>query len=363
MSVRVHRPSVRFRPGFEELESRLALTTVNVCAPDASASEAGDPAVFKFCRTGDLSQPLQVNYAVSGSAAPGADFVPLAGQVVIPAGMACVTVPLQPVEDALYEGDETVTLSLLTGGYQVGTSPTATATLLDNDSAPPSAAEQPLPVLMVIANRDFYYREYADTRQALENAGIGVVVAAGTQTLCSPHWNSGQGADGGYVTPDIALTDVDASRYSAVVFVGGWGASQYQYSFEGTYANAAYNGSAAVESAANRLINDFVAQDKYVCGLCHGVTVLAWARVDGVSPLAGRTVVAYGGWAPASSVPGSTSTRWHVESNGATMLASQSAGDPTTAADDVWVDGKIITGENYDSAYRFGEVIAEHLRA
>lgn len=47
--------------------------------------------------------------------------------------------------------------------------------------------------------------------------------------------------------------------------------------------------------------------------VCHGVTVLAWARVDGVSP-----------------------------------SADGSGG--TTVADDVIVDGRIITAENYDSA-------------
>ncbi len=40
----------------------------------------------------------------------------------------------------------------------------------------------------------------------------------------------------------------------------------------------------------NNLINDFLDQDKHVAAICHGVTVLAWARVDGVSPLAGKQV-------------------------------------------------------------------------
>ena len=39
------------------------------------------------------------------------------------------------------------------------------------------------PVLMVIANRDFYYQEYADPRAQLEAAGIGVVVAAARREL------------------------------------------------------------------------------------------------------------------------------------------------------------------------------------
>ena len=48
----------------------------------------------------------------------------------------------------------------------------------------------------------------------------------------------------------------------------------------------------AIKEAANRLIGDFVRQDKFVGGICHGVSVLAWARVDGRSPLAGKRAVA-----------------------------------------------------------------------
>jgi hypothetical protein len=87
--------------------------------------------------------------------------------------------------------------------------------------------------------------------------------------------------------------------------VGGWEASAYQYAFndpnfdgrtDNFYRYAPYNGDDNLRDgkigkgkiAVNELINDFVAQDKYVCGLCHGVTVLAWARVDGESPLDGR---------------------------------------------------------------------------
>ena len=78
--------------------------------------------------------------------------------------------------------------------------------------------------------------------------------------------------------------------YSAIVFVGGWGSSMYQYAFPATIANNRYDGNAATKAIVNDLIGDFLAQDKYVTAICHGVTVLAWARVDGASPLDGKTV-------------------------------------------------------------------------
>lgn len=243
----------------------------------------------------------------------------------------------------------------------------------------------PKPVLLVIANQDFYYKEYADTRRAVEAAGVGVVVGAGTTQTAVPHGNSGQ-APGttGAVTPDVALGTADASDYSAIVFVGGWGSSVYQYAYndpnldgvkDNYYANALYNGDdnvydgviAPTKAAVNDLINDFIDQDKYVAGLCHGVTALAWARVDGASLLAGKRVaVPLTVGSPAQFYAG----EWHafmdpwgqyeqVKDNGGLVApVSGQYGDPTTVADDVVVDGRIITGENYDSARHFGGVIA-----
>lgn len=60
-------------------------------------------------------------------------------------------------------------------------------------------------VLLVIANYDFFYREYSEPRAAMERAGINVTVAAGRKERCTPHSGSGEGADRGVVQPDIAI--------------------------------------------------------------------------------------------------------------------------------------------------------------
>jgi len=72
-------------------------------------------------------------------------------------------------------------------------------------------------VLMVIAPKDFRDEELVDVRDALESAGAVVKVASTTVAEC-------KGMYGATVTPDILLTDVEATDYDAVVFVGGLGA-------------------------------------------------------------------------------------------------------------------------------------------
>jgi len=352
--------SSRYRPVEPKAAQALILdndAAVSLTAPDPAAAEAGrDPGVFSITRTGPVNLPLTVQYTMSGTATNGTDYAALSGSAVIPAGQLGVSIMLTPADDSVEDPAETATMTLAQSPqYQLGASRTATVTIADNDR------QTQLPVLMVIANQDFYYREYSETRAPLVSAGIPVVVAAALRQNCYPHPGSGEGADGGAVMPHLELAAVNASNYSAIVFVGGWGASSYQYAFNGTYSNAAYNGAAATRSKVNTLINDFIDQDKYVTAICHGVSVLAWARVDGASPIQGRNVAGYHGASPQSNIAGSTTSEWHIQQNGGVLLPSGSIGNAATVADDVWVDGRIITAENYDSATQFGRVLAQQL--
>ncbi len=219
-------------------------------------------------------------------------------------------------------------------------------------------------VLIVIANQHFFYREYSEPRQELERVGCVVEVAAGFKQTCHPHPNTGEGADRGAVNPDLTIAEADASRYDALLFSGGWGSSMYQYAFEGSYQNTVYNGDRRVKEAVNKLINDFAKQDKYICGLCHGVSVLAWSRVNGRSLLAGKRATGPTLGGPPGVYPGgrnSMPSRWNAEFNGARMVAPNSVGNPNTLTDDVVIDGKIITGQDDPTARELGRQLAQLL--
>lgn len=230
----------------------------------------------------------------------------------------------------------------------------------------------PLPVLLVIADsHHFFYQEYGDTRASLEAQGIDVVVAAKTTATSYPHVGTGEPEDGGAVTPDIALADVDPTQYSAIAFVGGWGASMYQYAFPGDYVYDHYDGDPATKAVVNDLIGAFLEQDKYVAAVCHATMILAWAEVDGESPLAGKIVSVPWIGAPAVVYEGVEYGNYGLMqfeqaiANGAIPNASSGiyGEDPIGTWDDVVVDGRIITAENQDSAAAFGAKIAELLLA
>jgi putative intracellular protease/amidase len=218
------------------------------------------------------------------------------------------------------------------------------------------------PILLVIANRDFFYREYADPKARLEAQGYRVVTGAGTRDIATPHPNSGQGTADGRVRPDIALAQANPNDYAAICFAGGWGASSYQFAVPHRYQIASYNGTTAIRAEANRLIGAFAAQDKQVAGICHGVTVLAWSRPNGAtaSPLKGK--LACGSAGPAPLRVGQTGpfdmSRTEVAGQGAILCAPDAVGDPTSAADDV-LGSQWITAQDDRSAARCGEILGK----
>lgn len=114
------------------------LPQVTVAAVDATAGEPGTGqgnAVFEFTRTGPLDSPLTVNLSISGTAIGGEDYAPLTSSVTFEVGSVTATTILLVNDDAVGEGDETVTLTLIAGaGYTLGSPGTATATIKDDDA-------------------------------------------------------------------------------------------------------------------------------------------------------------------------------------------------------------------------------------
>ncbi|MFL5330842.1 MAG: FG-GAP-like repeat-containing protein [Gemmataceae bacterium] len=115
----------------------MVLPTVSVTATDAIASEPGaNTGLFTITRTGNTAAPMTVNLSIGGSANNSADYRGIPSTITIPAGSSSVVIPVNPSDDALIEGNESVTLTVAASTqYQIGTSSTGTVTILDNDVA------------------------------------------------------------------------------------------------------------------------------------------------------------------------------------------------------------------------------------
>jgi glucose/arabinose dehydrogenase len=109
--------------------------TVVVTASDAAAGEPANHGAFTLTRSGNLAQPLVVNYTISGSAQAGSDYQPLTGTATIPANVSTFTIPVTVLDDTVAELDETVIITLTPSeAYNIGSNASATVTITDNDA-------------------------------------------------------------------------------------------------------------------------------------------------------------------------------------------------------------------------------------
>lgn len=123
---------------------------INIATIDSTAIErlSADKMVFRIDRVGETNSELFIFYKTSlGTATPEADYTGLDGRGLPPAlflaaGQTSTTLTLEPVDDSIYEGNETVAITIVPGipgvdPYTPGIPNTAYATILDDEE--PSA--------------------------------------------------------------------------------------------------------------------------------------------------------------------------------------------------------------------------------
>ncbi|HXG08918.1 MAG TPA: Calx-beta domain-containing protein, partial [Gemmataceae bacterium] len=108
--------------------------SVTASVPTTYERPGAAPGAFTFTRSGGLNSTLTVTYRLGGTATPGADYdaTPLSGSITFNPSEQSKVVPVAPLEDALTEGNETVTVTLEPGsGYALAGEATATVTIVD----------------------------------------------------------------------------------------------------------------------------------------------------------------------------------------------------------------------------------------
>lgn len=112
--------------------------TLHVTAT-ANAVEGGVNGAFTVALPAGVTvtEPVTVNYIISGSAGAGTDYTALTGTVIIPAGQNDVVVNVTSIDDQVIEGDEIVILTLNGGsspGFTFTGTGVATVSIADDDN-------------------------------------------------------------------------------------------------------------------------------------------------------------------------------------------------------------------------------------
>lgn len=119
--------------------ANVALGTVNNVN---SVFEGCPGAGFTFTRL-DLvnnTQPLVVNYVISGTATNGTDYSTISTSITIPAGQNSISLPINAFIDGNTEANETITISLNSAGCDCLAPPTVSLTIVDNTALSASSS-------------------------------------------------------------------------------------------------------------------------------------------------------------------------------------------------------------------------------
>ncbi|MCX7765673.1 MAG: DJ-1/PfpI family protein [Candidatus Sumerlaeia bacterium] len=164
-------------------------------------------------------------------------------------------------------------------------------------------------VVMIIASQNFRDEELLKPKEILEKNGYKVTIASSSLAEAT-------GMLGAKVKPDILVKDINVADFSAIIFVGGTGSSEY-------WENA----------TAHQLAQSAVSQGKVLGAICIAPITLAKAGV----------------------LKGKKATVWQSETG--RLISS---GAYYTGAN-VEVDGKIITADGPASAEAFGKALVAAL--
>lgn len=112
-------------------------STVTIVANDPSSSETpGNSGQFTVTRTAPTTGTLTVNITRTGTATNTTDYATIASTVSFAANEVSKTINVTPVDDAITEGPEVVTLQISSGTYLIGGTGYDDVTITDNDSPP-----------------------------------------------------------------------------------------------------------------------------------------------------------------------------------------------------------------------------------
>jgi len=111
--------------------------TIQFSAQTYNVGEGEGSATVTVTRTSGVSGSVTVDYSTAnGTASAGIDYISASGTLTFKEGEISKTFPITIINDAFYEGDETIglTLSNPTGGATLGSRTTAQLTITDDDS-------------------------------------------------------------------------------------------------------------------------------------------------------------------------------------------------------------------------------------
>ncbi|PSF39565.1 hypothetical protein C7H19_01890 [Aphanothece hegewaldii CCALA 016] len=169
--------------------------------------------IYTFTRTGVLTNPLTVNYGITGTATNGVDYGTIGTSVTFAANSATTTVKVNPTPDTTVEANETVILTLASNAaYTIGTTGAVTGTITNDEIKPIVALSLDYSGISENSTTNF---TYTFTRTGnLTNALTVNFNVSGTATFSTDYEQTGAN---NFTSPTKTVTFVAGSATANVV--------------------------------------------------------------------------------------------------------------------------------------------------
>jgi ELWxxDGT repeat protein len=122
-------------------DTPISIGVIDSTAVETKPGETANPGQFVIKRNGDSNKTLTVKYKLSGTGTNGEDYKTLTGTSIFAAGVDKVFVDVEPIDDAVYQETESITLSVSDEDYIITGASSITATIADNDPIEPTLIE------------------------------------------------------------------------------------------------------------------------------------------------------------------------------------------------------------------------------
>jgi len=172
------------RATIEDSSSTITITdddsAPSLSVNDISADEDASSGTFTVSLSAASGKDITVDYTTSdGTATAGSDYTATSGTLTISAGDSSGTVPVTITDESIYEGNETVTLTLSSASNASISDSTGTLTITEDESAP---------VITIVSTASSVYDNGSDltlTAQSTQAADENITVTLSTSGTAS----------------------------------------------------------------------------------------------------------------------------------------------------------------------------------
>jgi Calx-beta domain/Domain of unknown function (DUF4114) len=150
----------------------ISIAIIDGDAAETKPGEAPNSGKFVLKRSGDLSKSLTAKYTLSGTTTNSDDYQTITGTSIFAAGIDTAFVDIIPIDDTIYEGNDSITLSVSNEDYLVTGANSLTLSIADNDPIEPTLLEPGKNILSIQGGTAQTLMKFSKSQQSSDRSEV-----------------------------------------------------------------------------------------------------------------------------------------------------------------------------------------------